>query len=269
MKLDMNIAWRDATAMIAANREVLLIVAGIFFFLPGLAMTFAMPDLTSAAENPEQLFQMFAEFYTSFWWLMLISYVLQILGYLTLLTLLRDDRKPTVGEALRAGLVSLLPAIGAYLIMSFGMGMVAALIAGIGFATGAQAVIGIAIVALMVLMFYAAIKFSLTGAVIAIDKVRNPISALAQSWRLTKGNSARLFGFFLLILIVYFVASLLVGMVLSLLLLVLGAEIGLIVSGVVSGALSAIATLVFVAALAASHRQLSGDTSTNVDDVFG
>ena len=34
MKFDMSEAWRDAVAMMTANREVLLIVAGIFFLLP-------------------------------------------------------------------------------------------------------------------------------------------------------------------------------------------------------------------------------------------
>ena len=45
MKFSMSEAWRDATAMMSANREVLLIVAAIFFLLPSLVMAIAMPNL--------------------------------------------------------------------------------------------------------------------------------------------------------------------------------------------------------------------------------
>ena len=41
MKFSMSEAWRDATAMMSANREVLLIVAGIFFLLPSVVLTLA------------------------------------------------------------------------------------------------------------------------------------------------------------------------------------------------------------------------------------
>ncbi|MFC4254455.1 hypothetical protein GRI97_03395 [Altererythrobacter xixiisoli] len=269
MKLDMNLAWRDATAMIGANREVLLIVAGIFFFLPGLAMTFVMPDFAGALENQQQMQQMVMDFYSGFWWLFLLSFVAQIIGYLTLLTLLRTDSKPTVGEALRAGLGGLLPAIGAYLILTFGLGLIAAVVVGIGAATGNGVAVGICFAAVFVLMVYAMIKCSLTGATIAIEQIRNPVSALRRSWQLTKGNSSRLFLFFVLIVLVYFVASILVGVVFSVVFLALGPSVGVITSGIASGIVSAIATLVFVAAIAAAHRQLSGGTQNNVDDIFG
>lgn len=269
MKLDMNLAWRDATAMIGANREVLLIVAGIFFFLPGLAMTFAMPDFASALENQQQMERLVMEFYSGFWWLFLITFVAQIVGYLTLLNLLSTDSKPTVGEALRAGVGGLLPAIGAYLILTFGLGVIAAVLVGVGAATGNGVVAGICFAAVFLLMVYAMIKSSLTGATIAIERIGNPVRALRRSWQLTKGNSSRLFIFFVLIMLVYFVASILVGVVFSVVFLALGPTVGVITSGIASGIVSAIATLVFVAAIAATHRQLSGGTQKNVDEIFG
>ena len=39
MKLEMNRAWNDAVRLVRRSREVVLIVAGVFFFLPYLAFT--------------------------------------------------------------------------------------------------------------------------------------------------------------------------------------------------------------------------------------
>ena len=48
MKFDMSQAWRDATAMLSGNREVLLVVAGLFFLLPGIALALALGDVQQA-----------------------------------------------------------------------------------------------------------------------------------------------------------------------------------------------------------------------------
>ena len=48
MKFDMSAAWNEATRLMAANRDVLLIVAGVFFFLPYVAfMLIFMNELTA------------------------------------------------------------------------------------------------------------------------------------------------------------------------------------------------------------------------------
>ncbi len=38
MKFDMGQAWSQAMAMMSANRDLLVIIAGIFIFLPTLAI---------------------------------------------------------------------------------------------------------------------------------------------------------------------------------------------------------------------------------------
>ena len=43
MKLDMGRAWSDAIALLRGNQQVILIVAGVFFFLPNLALALLMP----------------------------------------------------------------------------------------------------------------------------------------------------------------------------------------------------------------------------------
>jgi len=267
MKFSMSEAWRDATAMMSANREVLLIVAGIFFLLPSLVLALTMPGLQETMlADPENAQAMMIELYAGFWWLLLLVVLAQIVGYLALLTLLRDTRRPTVGEALKAGLAALLPAIGFYVIV-----FVAAVVVGVAVVALTVAVPALLIVAIPVMviaMLYIAVKLMLVLPVIAIDKVSNPLSAIARSWRLTKGNSLRLFLFFLLLLIVYIVISIVIGMIVAALGLALGADTALLVNGIISGVLGAALTVVLVAVIAAIHRQLSGPSAAAVSETF-
>ena len=247
-------------------------VAGIFFFLPSLVMTLVMPDMAQfAALDPENLEAISAEItqvYASWWWLIAIAFVLQLVGYLSLLALLRDDARPTVGEAIKTGFTGLLPAIGSYLLFSFGLGLALVLVVAPLAALGVGALAAIAMLVALVGAIYAMVKVSLSAPVIAIEKVFNPIAVLARSWRLTKGNSLRIFGFFVLIMIVYFVLSMVVGMVIMGVLTLLGDSLGVIVNGVLSGLLGAFATVVFVAVLAAIHRQLAGPSAAAVSETF-
>ena len=132
MKFDMNAAWRDATAMISANREVLLVVAGIFFFVPSLILTFAVGDLQElAAAKPDDLAAAMLAIYAQWGWLFGLVSLAAMIGYLALLALLRDHNRPTVGEAIKIGLVGLLPGIGAYILLMLGLGLVVALLGGL------------------------------------------------------------------------------------------------------------------------------------------
>lgn len=267
MKFSMSEAWRDATAMMSANREVLLIIAGIFFLLPSLIVALTVPGMQETMmTDPENAQQMMMELYAGWWWLLLLVIVVQIVGYLGMLALLRDASRPTVGEALRAGLASLLPAIGFYLVCAIAMVLVFMLIFALAAASPALGVI--AGLLCSVGLIYAMVKLSLGLAVIAIDRVSNPIAAIARSWRLTKGNSFRLFLFYLLLVIVYFVISIVVGMIVSALVLALGTSAAIMLNGVLSGILGAILTVVFVAVIAAVHRQLSGPSAAAVSATF-
>jgi len=272
MKFDMSLAWNEAVAMIRANAEVLLVVAGIFFFLPSLVMTIATPDMAEVmAFDPENLEAMSATitaFYSDYWWLIALVFLTQLVGYLSLLALLRDDARPTVGEAIKTGVVGLLPAIGTYLLYAFLAGIALALLV---LPLAALQSPGLAAIGIMVgfaAIIYISIKVSLSAPVIAIEKVFNPLAVLGRSWRLTKGNSLRILGFFMLIVVVYFVLSMLVGMLIMGLLAVLGDSAGVIVNGLLSGLLGAITTVVFVAVLAAIHRQLAGPSPAAVGETF-
>jgi hypothetical protein len=272
MKFDMGRAWSEAVAMIAGNRELLLVVAGIFFFLPSLLLSMLGPDMaTLSAMDPEQAEQMFeavAALYADAWWLVLIVVVAQLIGYIALLALLRDDAHPTVGDAIRTGLKGMLPSLATYLVFVLGCSLALTLLVGLATLTGVVALTGVAMLIGLVGMIYLAVKASLSAPVIAIERMFNPLAVLARSWRLTKGNSLRLFAFYLLLTVVYVVISMVLGFVLMGLVALLGDSGGRIVSGLVSGLIGAIATVVFVAVLAAVHRQLAGPSVAGISETF-
>lgn len=278
MRFDSNRAWQEALASVSANRVVLIPLAGVFFLLPGLASALFLSDVQESMlanlgnqAATEQLMQGALGRIMS---IGLISFVLQIIGYMALLALLTDRGRPTVGEALMIALKALPTLIGtvllffvAYLLSIVVFGMFAA-------ALGAVSGLGAIVVALFLLFFaaivYSMVKLSLTLPVIVIDKELNPVAALLRSWRLTKGNSLRLFGFYLLLFVIYFVIILLVGeLVMTVATLAAGkGVISLLIGGLVSGAIGAVASVLLTAILASVHRQLAGPSAEALGATF-
>ena len=276
MKFSMSEAWRDATAMMRANREVLLIAAGIFFFVPSVVLSLAMGDAQDVGSaNPEDAQAAITAAYGQWWWLMLLITLVSIAGSLALLTLLRDHNRPTVGEAIKAGLVGLLPAIGAYLIVAIGAVVIILLtfavlgpLLGVDSANPSLRELMLIGSIAFLIMIYPAVKLSLAAPVIALDKMANPFKVLARSWRLTKGNSLRLFLFYFLLGVVYIVLAIVIGMVMAVLVLIAGQDAFVIINALISGLLSAVASVVSVAVLAAIHGQLSGPSAQAVSATF-
>jgi len=273
---NMSEAWRDATAMMARNREVLLIVAGLFFFLPSLVLNFAMGDAQSLAmTDPEAAEGALLAAYSEWSWLVVLIVIVSMVGSLALLALLRDHDRPTVGEAIRAGLLALLPAFGTYVILGIGALLVAFLtialfgpILGVDATNPDLAQMTLLVAIAFAIMVFPAVKFSLSTPVIAVDKVYNPLKALARSWRLTRGSGLRMLLFYVLLFVVYLVLAMVAGMVAAALGLIVGPDAGLIISALISGALSAATSVVIVAVIAAAHRQLAGSSAEAVSQTF-
>lgn len=271
MQFDMNAAWRDATAMISANRDVLLVVAGLFFFLPSVAMTMLAPGMQQMPTDigGEQALEAMLAVYQANAPLLIVVTLLQAVGVLALLALLRHSSRPTVGEALKIGVMALLPYIAAQLLVGLAAGIFMVFAIAIGAATGVGVITFVLGTIAVVGFVYLWVKFSLVSPVIAIDRTFNPLTALQRSWQLTKGNSLRLFAFFLLVIVAIVVVGLILSLVIGLLAALLGTgTAGLLVTGIFSGALGAAYTVLFMSILAAVHRQLSGGTTEDVSATF-
>ena len=262
MNFDSNIAWKQASGAVSANREVLLALAGVFFMLPQLALAVFYPQpQTTTGMSEKEMMDMVAAYYGSILPMVLPMVLLQALGTLALLSLLDGQRRPTVGEAIKGSLRGVVPYLLAQIMSGLALGLAAVVLVGGLTAAGgtAGAVAGIA--AMAVLVIFVGVRLSLTAPVIAVEQVSNPIAALARSWRLTKGNTGRLLAFYGLFIVAFIVLLIIVNVLIGIPLALLApAKVALTVEAVLGSALSALMALYFAAIIAASHRQLAGNT---------
>jgi hypothetical protein len=270
MKLEMNRAWSHAMALVKANKDVVFVVAGVFFFLPYLVFLTAMPDMAAMGDpaTADAAFEQMGAFYADAWWAMLLISIIQGVGMLGLLALLTDHRRPTVGQALKIGAGKILPYLAAYILLAMAVGMVAVLLIGGSAATGSVAVGLVGLLAAFALAAYAFVKFSLVAPVLVKEGVGNPVSALKRSWQLTKGNSLRLFAFYFLLLIAVFVLMAVISIVIGLLLALVGPDAEAFGSALLGSLMNAVWATVFLAVLAAVHDQLGGTSRAQISETF-
>ena len=270
MKLDSNLAFKEAASAVAANKEVLLALAGVFFVLPSLAFAIFFPQPEpQPGMQPEQLMTMLREYYLSAFPYALPMAIVQMAGSLAVLTLFTDRSRPTVGEAIKQGFIGLLPYFGASLLMGLGYGLVGGVLIVLIRATGSTGLAVVAVIALLISVIYMALRLSLLAPVVAVDRVRNPVAAIQRSWALTKGNAGGIALFFLLLIIVFIVVSVMAlaiaGVVFA---LVLGTGAAKIAAAALSSLAGAAFTLYFMSILAAVHRQLAGPSSEAISATF-
>lgn len=262
-KFDSNRAWTGATKMLSANLNVVAIVAGVFFFLPNLAIMLVAPELADPfaagppAQSGEEAMAQLSALGPGFFAAVIAIGLIQAVGVLGLLCLLTDREKPTVGEALTRGLRGLLP----YLLAQIIQALLFVLLIGLPFALvlasgNAGLIFGGSVLAIAAGIFLF-VRFSLLSPAIAIDGIQNPVNALRRSWNLTAGMVGRLtFFFFLLMLaitIVFMVASLVFGLIFAL----LGEDVAAVGQALLGAAVNALFVTIFLGVVASIHRQLA------------
>ncbi len=261
MKFDLDTAWKDATGLLRRNAGLLAVIAGVFFFLPYAAITMALPEMEAlgqaeASGNADAMMAAVTELYTSYWWAFLILTVVQGIGLLAMLALVRRRANPTVGEALATGARSVASYIGAQLLQTAALVLIAVLLIG-GFGLGGRSLAFLGALIAIAGIAYLLIKLSLVAPVIAIEGELNPVRALARSWVLTSGNSLRLFVFYLLLGLAFLVVSAVLSLVLGLGFALGGEQVALLGNAIVSALTNAAAIVLMVCILAAVHTQLT------------
>ncbi|HVR91917.1 MAG TPA: hypothetical protein VHG29_12610 [Novosphingobium sp.] len=267
MVFDSNRAWKEASAAIFANREVLLALVGVFFFLPSFAiiMLIKQPQMQAGA-SPEQLMAALKPFFFSLAPWFVLGFVIQALGQLTLFELLDRGRNSTVGEALRKGALSL----PSYLVVQLTTGVILTIVMSLALVAGSivSPVLGFALALYLVCQAYA--RFVSAGAVIVLERQLNPFKALGRAVLLTRNKGFRLGNFLFLLFVVFFVAyfalTILIGILAAL--SVGQGRMAEIVTGFFSSALAATAAAYFSAITVAIYRQLAGPSTAAVSATF-
>ncbi|MFZ9395637.1 MAG: glycerophosphoryl diester phosphodiesterase membrane domain-containing protein [Erythrobacter sp.] len=273
MKLDMGAAWNTATSLIGRNRDVVLVIAGVFFFLPSLAVGLALPQAdalasSAASDDPQALMNAMMGFYADYWWALLLTFIFQGVGTLALLTLLTDRARPTVGEAIKRGAISFPSYFVTNILAAIAVAGVVMLPLALVGMSGSAATAAIAAILLLPVMVYLMVKFSLIMPAIAIDGILNPLAALRRSWQLTRGNSFRLLLFYFLLLVATTVILALVSMVVGVIFAAMGGEIEKLGNAIFSSLINAAFVVVFFGVLAGVHRQLAGEAPEALTELF-
>lgn len=264
-KFDGKRAWTEAARMLSANRKVVTVIAGVFFFLPYLAIMLFAPDMISPtggeepAQDPEQAMAQLAAYGPRFMATMLALGIVQAVGVLGLLRLLADPARPMVGQALGSGVSLLVPYLLAQLMQALIFLGVVGIPVSLLSALGSPVVDFIAGVAMFMGLIYLFVRYSLISPVIALDGVRSPVAALRRSWHLTAGKVGQIASFYILLFFAIFVVIMVVSVMLGLLFALMGGQIEGIGNALVGSIANAVLASVMMAVLAAVHGQLTGD----------
>ena len=273
MKLEMNLAWSDAVRRIGANRDMVLVVAGVFFFLPYFAFMLISPDplagMSAAASNDAKaVIERLSAYYSRIWWVILIILLLQAAGMLGLIALLTDRSRPTVAQALKLGASKVLSYIVAYLVLGMVLSAGLLILLALATASGAAWLAGIVFLGGFVAWIVLFIRFSLVPPILVKENIASPLRALARSWELTRGNGGRLFAFFVLLFAAYIVVMLVVSIVLGLLFGLFGPQSAHFGEALVGGVLNATWVTIFLAVLSAVHAQFAGPATAALSETF-
>ena len=263
MKFDMNRAWEEGVRLLRTNRELVLVLAGLFLFLPPFALGIFSPETLSAPaiENTETAQAEMMAFVSRNGVGLLFVQILQALGFLSLLALFAR-RRPTVGQAIKTGAIELLPLIAAQVFVTITLVALGGMaVAAVAAAAGQGAAFIVVLIVLAIALIVLARLVALAP-LLVFEQRLNPFAAMVDSWRLTKGHGRRIFIFLLLVGIALTIVSLLVGGLIALLTALIGnAEVANLLSSALSALFGAVWLSLIVALLAAIFSQLTSGRS--------
>jgi hypothetical protein len=234
MNFSYSAVWNDTVALLKSHGSLLLAVAGVFILLPLLMTAYFLPTPTSSTDPIGVL----GRYYRENWhWLALASLINSI-GSIAIYKLIFSGRGLSVGQAI-GGALALLP-------FFFIATMIVSIAIGVGFAF------------LVIPGLYLLGRLAITAPTMVAENLRNPFSAMGESWRLTKGRGWAVAGLIAIIAIagtiLAFVITAIFG---SVFVLALGREgIGGLLVLILSAAANAVFYTVLIVLLAAIYRAL-------------
>jgi hypothetical protein len=175
VKFRLGEVFAEAASLWRHERSLILPVAGLFYFVPALALLLLLPDAKPTGEpGSEEALESMLAYARDHAGAILGANLAQLIGAATLLTLFLAAGRPDLREAMRVMLVRLVPFVACALL--------------IGIALTVSAL-------LVVPALYLIGRFFLATAAIASGRANGPIEGITRSFELTRGRGWMFFGF--------------------------------------------------------------------------
>ena len=253
--LDSSSAWQSARRMVSANRDMLTAIGGVFFLLPGLigAVVVPTPALTGTM-NQAAMTDAIMEFYTKAGPILVVLSLPMLVGYLTLLVMLLDRDRPTVGKAIGVG-IRLLPSyLAAQILTSLALSVMWVVVV-----SALSAILPTLVAAFvsLVVMIYPLVRVLLVGPEMVTQRLRNPIRAIIGGLARTRGHTLRIMLYvgpaITLFLVVYVLAMIVAGVLAT---AVPQAEVQRMIGEAIGAVLFAVGYTYYTAIIASTYDQL-------------
>ncbi|TFI57846.1 hypothetical protein E2493_12695 [Sphingomonas parva] len=243
MKFSYSAVWDDAVQLFRSHGSLIVALAGVFIFLPGLLTAALLPQ--PQAQTVDQLMEAMRAYVQFAWPWVLLETLVNMIGTIAILRLIFPRQTSTVGAVIAASL----PLVPTY--------FVAAILSNI--------TVGLGLLLFIIPGIYLLGRLTPVGPVIVAEERRNPIDALRRSFQITAGKGWAVAGLVLIVaiagVIVMVVANNLIGLVL---LLIAGQKIGGFLTLIVGAITAAAFTTLLVLLYAAIYRRLAEPTSAEV-----
>jgi len=234
-----------------------------------------VPDMQTVmdpAADPEILARQFGAIAGPIFLGVFFAILLQFAGYSAMVALMGDDR-PTVGQALATGiksvpslLVVLILFVLAYAVGALVIFVPFSLIAGVA---GAPALAFIGIIPVLLFVVWLMARMSLTMPAIVIGGNFNPFGAIGDSVKLTGPNQWQIMLFWVVIVVITTVASLILSGMVGVVAALMGSgTLQMLIVGLINGATGMITGMLYCALAAAMFLQLSGPSTDLIEETF-
>ena len=243
-KLDYRVVWIDARALLAADREAIVAIAGFFIFLAAWISAFLVPPLMiDTLENANTAMATLSSYFETNWPVLLPSMLVTVYGSLTLYVLLASRPLAKVGDAL---------GVAAGLLLKY---LLASLL--VGWATLAGFFL------LVIPGLYLSGRFALLPAVMAEDTGRGLNASVLRTWHVTRDCGWAILILMLFVAIAVRLTSAIVGGVVEFICQALAGEGGIpILQSGVTALFITFEAVAFILMLVAVNRQLSAQMAT-------
>lgn len=199
MKLSLAGVLADARMLWRSERELLLPIAGVFYFLPALALRLFVPQPEIAGIAEEEAMRLTLAWLSGNAPWFALQLALQLFGSAALLVLLLDRARPSAGRAIGKGAALLPRLIGGSAILLMPIGALGMLLLGIGGAL-------LFMLAIPLALYVLGRSFVLLP-LLAAERERDIVSGVVAAFRRTVGNGWRLLVLSMLIYFPLMIAS--------------------------------------------------------------